>query len=60
MRASDDNRADDVVKNEIFERDVAPFYNVQFTVDDRQRVVDMWRAKGLTCLQVDAWEEAGA
>lgn len=25
--------------------------------DDRQRVVDMWREEGLTCLQVDQWEE---
>lgn len=59
MRKASDNRADDIVKNEIFERDVAPFYNVLATIDDRQRVVDMWRAKGITCLQVDAWEEAG-
>ena len=26
--------------------------DVLMTVDDRQRVVDMWRAEGLTCLQV--------
>ena len=26
--------------------------NILFTVDDRQKVVDMWRANGLTCLQV--------
>lgn len=25
--------------------------------DDRQRVVDMWRRNGITCAQVDAWEE---
>jgi phosphoglycolate phosphatase-like HAD superfamily hydrolase len=25
--------------------------------DDRQRVVDMWRSEGLTCLQVEAWKE---
>lgn len=25
--------------------------------DDRQRVVDMWRKEGLSCLQVDVWEE---
>lgn len=31
--------------------------NVLFVVDDRQRVVDMWRAEGLTCLQCYAWEE---
>ena len=26
--------------------------NITFAVDDRQRVVDMWRANGITCLQV--------
>jgi hypothetical protein len=26
-------------------------------VDDRQRVVDMWREEGLTCLQCYAWKE---
>lgn len=31
--------------------------NILFCVDDRQRVVDMWRFNGLTCLQVEAWEE---
>jgi len=27
-------------------------HNVLFAVDDRKRVVDMWRANGITCLQV--------
>lgn len=31
--------------------------NILFCVDDRQRVVDMWRKEGLTCLQVEAWNE---
>lgn len=30
---------------------------VLFVVDDRQRVVDMWRAEGLTCLQCYSWQE---
>ena len=30
---------------------------ILFAVDDRQRVVDMWRAEGITCLQCAAWEE---
>lgn len=29
---------------------------VLFTVDDRQKVVDMWREEGITCLQCAAWE----
>ena len=31
---------------------------ILFVVDDRQKVVDAWRAKGITCLQCDAWKEA--
>lgn len=26
---------------------------IAFTVDDRQQVVDMWRRRGITCLQCD-------
>lgn len=52
MRPAGDGRNDAVVKNELFEERVAPHYNVLFTLDDRDRVVDMWRAKGIKCLQV--------
>jgi hypothetical protein len=31
--------------------------NILFTVDDRQRVVDMWREEGVICLQCNAWKE---
>lgn len=31
--------------------------NIEFVVDDRQRVVDMWRRNGVVCLQCNAWEE---
>ncbi len=30
---------------------------ILFVVDDRQKVVNAWRAAGVTCLQCDAWEE---
>ena len=30
---------------------------ILFTVDDRQKVVDMWREEGLTCLQCADWKE---
>lgn len=30
---------------------------ILFVVDDRQKVVDMWRREGLTCLQCYAWPE---
>lgn len=30
---------------------------ILFIVDDRQKVVDMWRSEGLVCLQCYSWEE---
>lgn len=33
---------------------------ILFAVDDRKRVVDMWREEGITCLQCDDWEEREA
>lgn len=53
MRATGDERDDAIVKSEIYERHIAPHYNVLFVLDDRDRVVDMWRARGLKTLQVE-------
>lgn len=53
MRPNGDNREDSIVKSEIFEQFIRPFWNIQMVFDDRDRVVEMWRKKGLTCLQVD-------
>jgi hypothetical protein len=52
MRTTGDNRKDTIVKQEIFEAEVRPRYRVQFVLDDRNQVVEMWRSLGLTCLQV--------
>lgn len=53
LRADDDDRADGIVKREIYERDIAPRFEVLCVLDDRNHVVDMWRDElGLTCLQV--------
>jgi predicted kinase len=52
MRPEGDNRKDDIVKDELFEQHIAPYYDVDFVLDDRDRVVNMWRAKGIPCLQV--------
>lgn len=54
MRPEKDNRKDSVIKHELYERHVLGRYYVEFVVDDRQQVVDMWRRTlGLTCVQVD-------
>lgn len=52
MRPDKDYRKDYLVKNEIFFRDIAPDYWVEFAIDDRKQVVDMWRSIGLPCLHV--------
>ena len=53
MRKRGDLRRDDVVKNELYEEQIKGAYNVWFSLDDRDRVVDMWRAKGIKTLQVE-------
>jgi hypothetical protein len=52
MRPTSDYRPDTIIKREIYERDIEPFYEITFVIDDRDSVVEMWRDLGLTCLQV--------
>lgn len=47
-----DFRKDVIVKRELFDAHVKGKYNIQFVLDDRDQVVEGWRALGLTCLQV--------
>ena len=57
MRPDGDFRADHVLKAEMLNTIEKLGFHVRAVFDDRQRVVDMWREKGLTTLQVNAWEE---
>ena len=53
MRRAKDNRRDDIVKRELYERHVAGRYDVAFVLDDRAQVVRMWRNQlNLVCFQV--------
>ncbi len=52
MRQTGDSRKDAIVKKEIYENEIKGKYNILFVLDDRDRVVDMWRSLGLKCLQV--------
>lgn len=54
MRPEDDDRKDWRVKYDLFDQKVRNRFNVDIVIDDRERVVAMWRAIGLTCLQPDA------
>ena len=51
-RTDGDYRQDSLVKYEIYKEHIEPFYNVKFVLDDRNRVVEMWRDQGLKVLQV--------
>lgn len=53
MRPEKDMRPDNLVKAELFDKYVRDNFDVQFVLDDRDQVVDMWRRMGLKCLQVD-------
>lgn len=45
---------DSIIKREIYEEHVKGKYNVNFVLDDRDQVVDMWRKElGIKCLQVN-------
>jgi hypothetical protein len=52
MRATDDQRQDSIVKEELYRNHILGRWNVLFVLDDRQQVVDTWRRLGLTCMQV--------
>ena len=49
LRGDEDYRSDAVVKREILR--TIDRTKILFVVEDRSRVVEMWRAEGLVCLQ---------
>lgn len=49
LRKDNDRRTDSIVKREMLaDRDKS---KILFVVEDRSRVVEMWRSEGLVCLQ---------
>lgn len=52
MRAAADKRKDSIVKRELFDQHIRDTYDVRYVLDDRNQVVEMWRALGLTVFQV--------
>lgn len=51
MRAVGDYRADDIVKGEWLDA-LDPSQRPRIAFDDRTRVVEMWRSRGIRCCQV--------
>lgn len=64
MRPTGDTRPDHIVKSQILDGIIQDGYEPFIVVDDRQPVVNMWRERGLICLQaapqVDQIPETGA
>lgn len=53
MRTTGDFRNDTIVKKELFDAHIRGKYNVLFCMDDRDRIVKLWRDMGLSCFQVN-------
>lgn len=51
MRKEGDYREDFIIKQEIYDNSIKGKYIVEFAVDDRKQVVDMWRENNIVCLQ---------
>lgn len=50
MRSSGDFREDSIVKENLLDFEILTRYTPFFAIDDRKRVVDMWRKRGVTTL----------
>lgn len=53
MRPEGNKENDAIIKKRIYDENIKDKFNVLCVLDDRDRVVSMWRSIGLTCLQVD-------
>lgn len=52
MRPAGNNEDDRIIKKAIYNDHIKGKFNVLFVLDDRDKVVEMWREEGLKCLQV--------
>lgn len=52
MREKGNVEKDSIIKKRLFEDNIKGKFFVEYVLDDRNQVVDMWRSIGLTCLQV--------
>ena len=52
MRKKGDYRPDEIIKKEIYDNFIKDKYFVDFIMDDRNKVIEMWRSLGLLALQV--------
>lgn len=57
MRADNDYRQDTVVKDELYDRILADGFQPQLVFDDRPRVCDMWKSRGLLVARIGDRED---
>ena len=57
MRPDDNYEADYEFKESVLNVLKETGFNVQFVVDDRPSVVQMWRRNGITCFDVGGFDE---
>jgi predicted kinase len=57
MRKTGDKRGDEIVKKEIYDNEIKGKWNVKFIVDDRPKVVRMWRSLGIFVFEVNQSDE---
>jgi len=50
MRGEMDKRPDVIIKEEIYNNQIMPYYNVSFAIDDKKAIIDMWRRIGVPAL----------
>jgi len=53
IRPEGNNESDVIIKERMYREHIEGKYNVEFVLDDRDCVVEMWRNLGLKCLQVN-------
>lgn len=53
MRPANNFDPDTTIKNNIFQFHIKDKFFIDYILDDRTQVVDLWRSLGLTCLQVN-------
>lgn len=53
FRAAKDYRDDTIVKSEILDKIIEAGHDPAMVFDDRNKVVNMWRERGIQCLQVN-------
>lgn len=52
MRRNMDNRPDAVIKEEIYQIKIKPYYDIAFVLDDLEEVCQMWKKQGLFIFQI--------